>query len=168
MEGIHGTTVAALGLPATSALLIRLGGNEKLVESQLATLGKLGSMTEVDAGIWGKLNEQDLPSPDVSLRLSGLPSNTHLLWKNAHTLLNGADTGHIHSTFSKGVVRVVLRGMRDEGLIPASSATQRISYEILPPNAWKAISPSVTSDRLSRNVKSAFDPYTLLNPGILG
>lgn len=168
MEGIDGTTAAAVGLPATSAVLIRLGGNVELVDSQLATLGKLGTPMEVDAGIWSQLGEQDLSSPDVSLRLSGLPSNTHLLWQSAHTLLDGAETGHLHSTFSKGVVRVVLRGVRDEGLIPASSATQRATYEILPANAWKAVSPSVISDPLSQNVKRAFDSHSLLNPGILG
>ncbi|MDQ6718229.1 MAG: FAD-binding protein, partial [Gemmatimonadota bacterium] len=167
MEGVNGKTAAALGLHAASVVLIRLAGNEKLVDAQLATLCNIGSPTEVDADIWTRLSEQDPSVPDVALRLSGLPSNAHLLWKNAHTMVESADAGHLHSTFSKGVVRVALRGVRDEGLIPAPSAAQRVTYEVLPPNAWKAVSPSVTSDALSQNVKRAFDPHALFNPGIL-
>jgi FAD/FMN-containing dehydrogenase len=45
---------------------------------------------------------------------------------------------------------------------------RRVSYEVLPPAAWQTFSPSVVDDRLSLNVKRAFDPHFVLNPGILG
>jgi len=38
----------------------------------------------------------------------------------------------------------------------------------LPSAVWPSLAPTAVADRLSRGVRAAFDPYWLLNPGILG
>jgi FAD/FMN-containing dehydrogenase len=41
-------------------------------------------------------------------------------------------------------------------------------FERLPERAWQTLAPSVIADRISQRLKSAFDPFGLLNPGIMG
>jgi FAD/FMN-containing dehydrogenase len=41
-------------------------------------------------------------------------------------------------------------------------------FERLPADTWATISPSVVADALSQGIKRAYDPFNVLNPGILG
>jgi glycolate oxidase FAD binding subunit len=168
MEGIHPTVSSTLGLPPSYFVLVRLGGNEKLVDAQLATLGKIGKPVETAADVWTRLTEADPPSHEIVLRLSGLPTNIVSLWQTAHALVDASESAFLHSTFSRGTVRLALKGLRAGVELPRSSASQRVTYETLPADLWRSVSPSVTSDRLSQSVKRAFDPAGILNPGILG
>lgn len=168
MEGIHGTLAAALGLPDAHTVLARLAGNPKLVDAQLAILGAVGVTTEVDTDVWTRLRDVGREPADASVRISGLPSDIASLWESGRALLESSECGYLQSTFSRGIVRVTLRGLIDGARIPATSTSQRMSYEVLPREVWATVSPSVTSDPLSRSVKRAFDPHNLLNPGILG
>jgi glycolate oxidase FAD binding subunit len=168
MEGIHPAVASQLGLPPAYTVLVRLGGNAKLIDAQLATLGKIGKPAEVDGNCWRKLSELDLGHADAAIRLSGLPSNISQLWQTAHGLLDASESGSLHSTFSRGIVRLTLRGLGRDARLPATSTSQRIAYETLPPEMWQRVSPSVIADRLSQSVRAAYDPDGLLNPGILG
>jgi FAD/FMN-containing dehydrogenase len=43
-----------------------------------------------------------------------------------------------------------------------------VVYERLDPEVWPLVSPSAVLDPLSQGIKRAYDPYDVLNPGILG
>jgi glycolate oxidase FAD binding subunit len=168
MEGIHLAVASQLGLPPAYTVLVRLGGNATLIDGQLVTLGKISKPTEVDGSCWRKLSELDLDRADAAIRLSALPSNISQIWQTAHTLLDASESGSLHSTFSRGIVRVTLRGLGGDVRLPTTGTSQRIAYETLPPEMWQSVSPSVIADRLSQSVRAAYDPDGLLNPGILG
>jgi hypothetical protein len=55
----------------------------------------------------------------------------------------------------------------DFRMTPANDSTQ-IVYEKLDPYIWPLVSPSAVSDPLSQGIKKSYDPYNILNPGILG
>ena len=168
MEGIHPAIAAQLGLPSQYLVLVRLAGNANLVDAQLATLGKIGRVTEVESRLWARFTEMDLSSFDTVIRISGLPTNIGPTWVAAHSLLDASESGFVHSTFSRGSVRVALKGLRSSSSLPRSTQSMRVTYETLPSEVWQEVSPTVTADRLSQSVKRAFDPHGLLNPGILG
>jgi hypothetical protein len=73
----------------------------------------------------------------------------------------------------RSIVRVVMP--LPDGALPdaavamlrAESGHRRI-FERLPSALWNTLAPTAVADRLSRGVRSAFDPHRLLNPGILG
>jgi FAD/FMN-containing dehydrogenase len=46
--------------------------------------------------------------------------------------------------------------------------SSEVIFEKLPADVWPLVSPTVVNDGLSRRVKDAFDPFNILNPGILG
>jgi glycolate oxidase FAD binding subunit len=168
MEGVHPAVASRLGLPAVYTILVRLGGNATLIDAQLVTLGKIGTPTEVDGNCWQRLRETDLDRAEVAIRLSGLPSNISQLWQVAHAVLDASESGFLQSTFSRGIVRLTLRGLGQDVRLPTTSSSQRIGYETLPPEMWQTVSPTVIADPLSQSVRAAYDPDRLLNPGILG
>ena len=168
MESVSSSFAVRLGLPAADAVLVRLGGNANLVDAQIRLLSGLGSPVELDTEVWKSFAAIASAPSDFALRLSGLPTNGRDLWRAAHSLVDRAESGCIHSTYSRGIVRVVANSQRVDLDVPQASGARRVAYEILPAHRWAAISPSVVSDRLSRNVRRAYDPQTLLNPGILG
>jgi len=77
----------------------------------------------------------------------------------------------MHSTVSMGIVRCILPGSADLETVRAIAAANpgcTFVYERLPSHMWDVLSPSVASDRLSQGIKRAFDPFGILNPGIMG
>ena len=168
MEGVHSTAAATLGLPPASTVLVRLAGNATLVDAQIATLGKIGKPTEADGSCWRKLSEMYSDRSDVTIQLSGLPSNISQLWQTAHALLDASESGSLHSTFSRGIVHLTLRGLGRDVRLPTTTTSHGIAYKTLPAKLWQSTSPSVIADRLSQSVRAAYDPDGLLNPGILG
>ena len=168
MEVIHSEVASKVGLPANDFVLVRLGGNEKLVEAQLSALAKIGTPVETAGDAWARMAEAELSSYETVLRISSLPTSIISAWQTAHALLDASEGGFLHSTFSRGTVRVGLKGLRADTQLPRSTPSQRVTYETLPAEAWRSVSPTVTGDRLSQSVKRAFDPRGILNPGILG
>jgi glycolate oxidase FAD binding subunit len=168
MEEISAPFALKLGLPENDTILVRLGGNSDLVDVQIDLLRGLGSPAEMSSELWSSFNDVAAAPSDFALRLSGLPADIRSLWRAAASLVDQGRSGFIHSTFSRGIVRVAASAGVDEPAIPKSVASQRVAYEVLPPNMWAALSPSVISDPLSRNIQRAYDPDSLLNPGILG
>lgn len=168
MEGINPPLASAIGLASQYMVLVRLAGNAKLVDAQLATLGKIGQPTEIHGEVWEKLTAIDFSTCDAVVRTSGLPGKIAQTWAAAHAMIESSESGFLHSTFSRGIASVGLKGIRGGIAFPAQTSSLRVAYEKLPADKWAAVSPSVTSDNLSQSVKRAFDPHSLLNPGILG
>jgi len=52
--------------------------------------------------------------------------------------------------------------------LAALQAHDTVILESAPALLWERLSPSATADRVSTNLKKAFDPLGILNPGILG
>jgi glycolate oxidase FAD binding subunit len=168
MEIVNGALAAKLGLSPQTTILIRLGGNSNVVEAQLKTLASLGSPVEIGGGIWNSFSETVGSGAEISLRLSGLPTTIEKLWRRAEQIADGDRGGYVHSTFSRGIVRVARSSASPLPTLPRSENSQRVTFESLPSESWKNFSPSVVADRLSRSVKRAYDPSGVLNPGILG
>ncbi|MBA3645179.1 MAG: FAD-binding protein [Gemmatimonadaceae bacterium] len=166
MELVNATLARKVGLDADNFILVRLGGNENVVGVQMKTLAGMGEIVETDGVIWDKLSEAVSQPATFSLRLSGLPTAIGGLWSAAEQL--AGNDGQTHSTFSRGIVRVTSNVVPDAAAIPRPTASQRVTYEVLPAQLWQSISPSVVGSRLSENVHDAYDPHRLLNPGILG
>jgi glycolate oxidase FAD binding subunit len=167
MELLNDHSAGTLGLPARDCVLLRLAGNDSLVEAQRAMLGKLGKLDDVDGDAWNKLRELD-KSSSISFRVSGLPTEVAGIWSRTRESLPDAD---LRSTFSRGVIRVALKpGSEATALdgVRALNASAHVIFDVLPANLWAELSPTALPSRISRAVRSAFDPHALLNPGILG
>lgn len=170
MELVGESLARSLNIGARECVLIRVAGNDALVEAQSRILGELGKRDEVGSEVWTKLRELDSDAR-VSLRISGLPTDVPRIWDAARQFLAGESDGWMHSTFSRGVVRVVMKNADAEGLgtkLGSLTATGSAIFEVLPVNAWRDLSPTAFSNGISRGIKQAFDPLNILNPGILG
>jgi hypothetical protein len=76
-----------------------------------------------------------------------------------------------HATPRLGIVRCVVPADAAAVVVTrvhASVPGCTVLYERLPSATWPALSPSVITDRLSSEIRKAFDPHGILNPGILG
>jgi glycolate oxidase FAD binding subunit len=161
-----------IGAGESTVLLVRLGGNAALVLSAERSVAELGDSRVVSGDVWDRLREAE-PAGSAVLRLGDLPSHVGELWATLAPVAERAG-GFAHATLERGVVRCVvpveqteeengrLRGMIAE----LQSAGSRIA-ERLPRSLWDRFPPPA-ADPLSREVRRAFDPHFLLNPGILG
>jgi glycolate oxidase FAD binding subunit len=165
---------AMLGTGDGATLLVRLGGNEKLVRAATESLGALGPVRDVPASTWDALTASE-PTGAVVLRLSTAPSRTAALWDRASAVVERAG-GSAHATLTRGVVRCLLpsQGAGDEelarlrGIVGALQHLATTIVERLPAPLWPSLVPAAASDPLSVGVRNAFDPDRILNPGILG
>jgi hypothetical protein len=95
----------------------------------------------------------------------------------------GEDVPGIHTCIDprRGMLRIIVGAAGDgdgeagSSVIGSSQDFQidgadasEVLFEKLPVDVWKEVSPSVVSDQLSQGIKRAYDPYNILNPGILG
>lgn len=169
---LSGSTSQALGLGEDPQLVIRFGGNEALVRAQVEALSRLCKPIEIDSVTWKKLRGLEQEAHTV-VRVSGLPRR--FLAVSAEILADDIPGIRTYVDPRRGVLRVVA-GHDSETLPPNASLDLRIEpsdsthvvYEKLDPYVWPLVSPSVTSDPLSQGIKKAYDPYNILNPGILG
>jgi glycolate oxidase FAD binding subunit len=170
MELVGESLARSLNLGARECVLIRIAGNDSLVEAQSRILGELGKRDEVGGEIWTKLLELDREA-GVSLRVSGLPNDVPRIWDAARQFVASEAGGWMHSTFSRGVVRVVAKSADAKGLgdkLGSLTATGNAIFEVLPAASWRDLAPTAFSSGIARGIKQAFDPLNILNPGILG
>jgi glycolate oxidase FAD binding subunit len=169
-----------LGLSRQPQVLVELGGNAPGVAAQKDTLAALGGVREIDPRVWNRLRsvdemtsmtEGDAKAPPIVVRISSLPARVAELWVNARDVLVEVDGALMHATPGFGIVRCILPGNAPHSLIQRLASSSRnvtVTYERLPAAMWDILSPSVVSDRVSQGIKRAFDPQTILNPGIMG
>jgi glycolate oxidase FAD binding subunit len=171
MEVVSGSIAKALGLGERPACLVRLGGNAAAVDSQLITLARLGRTDEVETRTWEALRliERDA---DFVIRLSGLPA----MVRAAAGAMVGDSIPGVYTcvNIARGIVRIVAGGSTPGAAAEMASLSLdgpvegAFVFERLPAETWETISPSVVGDPLSRGIKRAYDPFNVLNPGILG
>jgi FAD/FMN-containing dehydrogenase len=108
-----------------------------------------------------------------------------LTWRAALRLVERFRGTSVHATVGRGVVRCIIpqaaidaatldvhaESHEAHPLVHALGTRPRTPgrvFERLPGPLWKLLAPSPANDRLSRGVRSAYDPHRILNPGILG
>jgi glycolate oxidase FAD binding subunit len=164
----------AMGLGEHPVCLIRLGGNDAVVDSQLIALSQIGHPEEVESRIWDSLRQLDTKADSV-VRITSLPAR--LIGASAGILTD--DFPGIYTCIDprRGVMRVVVHANGDASTsaIEASgdfhtdgASSTELIFEKLPADVWAQVSPTVVADPLSQGIKRAYDPHNLLNPGILG
>jgi glycolate oxidase FAD binding subunit len=170
-----GTTAArAMGLGEQPVALIRLGGNDAVVEAQLKALSRMAKPREIETQIWTTLRSLDAGAASV-IRISSLPMR---VIGTAPRILEEEVPG-VYVTIDprRGVVRVAAGVEADGAEVEVepgsfdglkSEESSEVIFEKLPAELWSQVSPSVVADPLSRGIKKAYDPSNILNPGILG
>jgi len=160
-----------LALPGTSAvLLIRLTGNEKLVRSQRAALDAAADTATAPADAWYWLRACE-PTDAAVVRLSSAATRIGETWAYAASLTAHFPRAFVHASPGRGVVRCIIPEPDPMALATAFTKHRfegATVAERLPGALWGPLARTAVADKLSRRVKRAYDPYGLLNPGILG
>ena len=172
LELIDAGLATRLGMGTESRLLVRIIGNEESVASQREALAALADVAEVDGSVWNTLRAAEPPEASV-VRLSSSVARFAESWGSATRLVASAVGAFTHASVLRSVARIVIpneNASMPAGALEALRAPARETriFERLPAPLWTTLAPTVASDRLSRGVRSAFDPDHLLNPGILG
>ena len=173
-ELVNDTLAAHLGLGDTPQLLVRLGGNARLVAAARAVVLALGSAAEMAPTTWTALRGAE-PARSSTWRESGAPSRWPLLAKSV--MRHGSDLGravHAHLSLERGVLRVSTA--IGDGDDPAQTGAnwrtsmrcvrERPAVDVSDADFTGAFRVS-GADALVRRVRDAFDPRGVLNPGIL-
>jgi glycolate oxidase FAD binding subunit len=180
-ELLNPALATRLGVTATgtSVLMLRLGGNAERVASEVAAVGALGDWAAIDGDVWRAMRRCEPPDSDVAvLRWSQLPGLVSATWRHVVQRCAGFPDALIHASLTRGVVRAILPHpdaaavaaiLRTDGRPSGGDAFvgARIA-ERLPAPLWCAEHSTVAADRLARRVRLAFDPWHILNPGVLG
>jgi glycolate oxidase FAD binding subunit len=171
VELIDAGVASRLDLAEKPQILVRLGGNDAAVAAQRSAIESLGGARMIDMQVWENfrtLEDSTGSAPPVVIRLSTIPQQVGRLWHEIHGALE-EQPAFVHSTPSLGIVRCILPSDASIDTIGKLSQLQAtVIFERLPREGWERFSPSVVSDRISQRVKTAFDPFNILNPGILG
>jgi FAD/FMN-containing dehydrogenase len=166
-EVIDGACAAALALPQTLTLLLRLGGNARAIASQRQRATSLGKAVEVDATVWDKVRSVESGSAAV-IRIADLPSAFAERWNDAQQLCgkNGVAIG----SPARGTIRCVLGDFDTTRVasLRARSKTAAFVFETLPTAAaWHSLTTEMDPTSLDGRVRAAFDPAGIMNPGIM-
>lgn len=180
-ELLNPALAARLGVTATgtSVLLVRLGGNAERVASEHAAVGEIGDGAVIDSDVWRAMRQCERSYPDGAvLRWSQLAGRVSDTWRYVVQSCAGFPDALIHASLTRGVVRAILpvpdatalaRMLRTDGRPSGGHAFAggRIA-ERLPARLWSGEPSAVAANRLARRVRVAFDPWHVLNPGVLG
>jgi glycolate oxidase FAD binding subunit len=149
--------------------VFRLGGNSEAVDAQRAALVEIGEPADIDGDCWTALRDAE-PRDAFVFRLSRRPAEIGSVWTEAMTIADTCPGTLVHARPLRGVVRCVVPANASavEALrqLPASGLATRIG-ERLNPDLWRASFPAAPRE-MDRQVKAAFDPDGVLNPGIFG
>ena len=159
---------AQLGVGSEPTLLVRLGGNADSVAAQHATVARGGEAREISSDVWDRLRASE-PAGAWVWRMSDLPSRIAETWQHAQAIV-ATGSGVMHASVGRGIVRCI--STPDAGAATrafgASAFGGTTIFERLPAELWPQLAPSLATDEISRRIRAAFDPHTMLNPGILG
>lgn len=157
---------------AGSRLLVRIGGNAAFVRAAGDAAASLGVTTSLEADTWNTFASVE-PAGAMTLRISTLPSRMGELWPRAVAFAERSG-GYAHATVSRGVVRCVLPGSDDSDHREAVRAgiadlavISTVVGERMPSVLWAQLTGKRSAGTLAKEVRRAFDPDGIMNPGIL-
>jgi glycolate oxidase FAD binding subunit len=172
LELIDGPLANRLGFGSEARLLARLIGNDENVVSQRDALAQFGDVADADTTVWDALRIAEPASACVA-RLSSPVARFADTWLVAARMAVGVPGAFAHASVLRSVSRVVMPNDGDtlpdaaEAALRGPARETRI-FERLPAPLWPTLAPAAVTDRLSRGIRTAFDPDRVLNPGILG
>jgi glycolate oxidase FAD binding subunit len=172
LELIDGPLANRLGFGADARLLARLIGNDENVVSQRDALAQFGDVADADTTVWDALRVAEPASACVA-RLSSPVARFADTWLVAARMAADVPGAFAHASVLRSVSRVVIPNDGDtlpgtaEASLRSPARETRI-FERLPAPLWPTLAPAAVTDRLSRGIRTAFDPDRVLNPGILG
>lgn len=169
---------ARLGLAVAerAALLVRLGGNEGSVRAERECLSTFADPIEVPADVWRSLRECE-PARCATARFSAPPSRMAQTWAAARSAVSSSPEAFVHASVGRGIARCIAtvdhEGSGEELIATATRFEGTVIFERLPAQLWPLTrAPNSTGEsgieRLSRGIRSRFDPKCVLNPGLLG
>ena len=166
-EVVTARTAGAIGLSAFPTLLVRIGGNARLIAATKKRAAAIGRVDTTENDVWTRLRALDLESSTV-FRIADLPGAFAERWDDALTL--AGDTGHVIGTPLRGQVRclvpVVERPAMSAFRSRAPSAT--LVYDALPSvAAWNSLTAVPPATTLHARIMEAFDPVGVMNPGAM-
>ena len=159
-----------IGLPSRPMILVEIGGNDAAVSSQKVALGKLAAVIEGPSDCWDRMRTIANGESTV-FRLSGLPAGLATRWDAAKRIVDDADGAMMHASIGRGTVRCILGNDLPPDAIERLAISDQgntLILETAPASLWTRLSPTAIPDRVSQNLRRAFDPLAILNPGILG
>jgi glycolate oxidase FAD binding subunit len=170
LELVNEQLARRLGLPARPTILVEFGGNAAALSAQRDTLGTIGGATEIPTDVWERMRSTAGAAGTV-VRISGLPAGLADRWDRAHAIVGDSEAAMMHASIGRGTVRCILSGEMPTSMVDRLStahADDTLIFENLPAQLWASLAPTATADRVSQSIKRAFDPFGILNPGILG
>jgi hypothetical protein len=116
------------------------------------------------------------PARAVVLRISGLPSRFAETWHAAGEIARVCGGALVHGTPARGIARIIAGPGAYDSAATADALARTLDTqtsharicERLPAALWPRVAPSPVSHRLARDIRAAFDPAHILNPGIFG
>jgi glycolate oxidase FAD binding subunit len=159
-----------LGLGYTAQLLVRVAGNEKSVRGQLELLRAFGDSRDTDEQAWNELRM--IEADGFTWRWSQQPTLFGETWTRCERESRSLEGFLLHGNPARGVVRAIVPS-KDQNAVEriataANAFKGTIALEQLPSAGWKKARNDDASDGISRAIRQKFDPYTILNPGVLG
>jgi glycolate oxidase FAD binding subunit len=160
-------TAAALKLASATTLLIRIGGNPRLVAAMKKRASAIGAVENVDGGLWKKLRALDLDAA-VSFRIGDLPTAFPERWDDAIVLVG--EEALVVGSPMRGAVRCMMPDINRSAVSAfrkrAPAAT--LVYDALPSAAtWNSLTAVPTASTLHARIMEAFDPVGIMNPGAM-
>jgi glycolate oxidase FAD binding subunit len=170
LELISDNLSQRIGLARRQIILAEFGGNAAAVSAQRDAFGKIGSAIEAPPECWDKLRSAG-GGTNIVFRFSGLPTGLATRWDFAKQILEDSEGSLMHASIGRGIVRCVVPDALSSAAVEklvAAKTNHTVILESAPAELWRRLSPSAIADRVSQNVRRAFDPMMILNPGILG
>jgi hypothetical protein len=164
-ELITGNTAKALGLREGLTLLLRFGGNARLVAAMMKRSASIGQATPLDADVWTRLRALDLSVP-VSLRIGDLPTAFADRWEDALAL--AGEEGLVTASILRGHLRCMLPRLERSQVATfrARATDASLVYDSLPsPAVWNSLTSVPAESTLHARIIDAFDPVGIMNPG---
>lgn len=176
LELVNATAAAALGLGPQACALVRVGGNAAFVNACELALRAGGALAEAPSEAWTRLRAIE-PEYASTWRESVSPSRWPAL---ARAIQHGGDDDgravFAHCSVLRGVLRVSTQ-LREGDDPYVAGGRWRTTPSVIRerPAADPSLSAEAThsfrvptTEALSQRVREAFDPASVLNPGILG
>lgn len=157
----------ALGLRAVLTLLLRLGGNARMIAGMKKRATSIGGTEDANREVWSRLRSLDLDAV-VCFRIGDLPSAFVERWDDARALTG--DEGIVTGSPLRGQIRCIAPAIERSAISSfrtrAPSAT--LVYDALPSVAtWNSLTSVPTASTLHARVLEAFDPVGIMNPGAM-